>query len=116
MRKQTLSPEDRYATIAKTLLGHPGVTQAPEEARVRKSFGSNGLKIRNKIFVMLVRGRLVAKIPRQRVDELIAAGDGDRFDPGHGRLMKEWLVLNPGSKQEWLPLAQEALKFVASKP
>jgi len=97
-------------------VGNPGVTQAAEEARARKTFGSDGLKIKNKIFVMLVRGTLVVKIPRQRIDELIAAGDGERFDPGHGRLMKEWLVLNPDSNQEWLPLAQEALKFVASKP
>ncbi len=116
MRKPAIPPEERYATIAKVLLGNPGVTQASEEARARKSFGSNALKTKNKIFAMLVRGKLVVKIPRQRVDELIAAGDGERFDPGHGRLMKEWLILNPDSKHEWLPLAQEALKFVASKP
>jgi hypothetical protein len=29
--------------------------------------------------------------------------------------MKEWLALNPTSRQEWLPLAQEALKFAASQ-
>lgn len=116
MRKQSNLPDERFATLARALLANPGVTQSSEEARARKSFGSNGLKIKNRIFAMLVRGRLVVKIPRQRVDELIASGDGERFDPGHGRLMKEWLVLNPASKQEWLALALEALKFVASKP
>ena len=116
MRKQSSTPEQRYAAVSKVLLGSPGVTQPSDEARAKRSFGSTGLRIQNKIFVMLARGRLVLKLPAQRVDALIASGDGERFDPGHGRLMKEWLVLNPASKQEWLPLAQEAMKFVASKP
>jgi hypothetical protein len=64
---------------------------------------------------MLVKGRLVVKLPRQRVDALIASGDGARFDPGHGRLMKEWLTVEPASEEEWLPLAREAMEFVASK-
>jgi hypothetical protein len=53
---------------------------------------------------MLSKGRLVVKLPRQRIDALVATGAGERFDPGHGRLMKEWL-----------PLAREALAFVASQ-
>jgi hypothetical protein len=115
MRKQSLTPEARFASIAAILLGKPAVTGPSEEARAKRSFGSNGLRINNKIFVMLVRDQLVLKLPRQRVDALIASGDGERFDPGHGRLMKEWLALNPTSRQVWLPLAQEAMKFVASQ-
>jgi hypothetical protein len=58
----------------------------------------------------------VVKVPRARVDALIASGDGERFDPRHdGRLMKEWVVIDPASQEEWLSLAQEALRFVASK-
>src|SRR2546421_197363 len=53
-------------------------------------FASDGLKVNNKIFAMLVRGSLVVKLPKARVDALVAARQGDRFDPGHGRLMKEW--------------------------
>jgi hypothetical protein len=60
-------------------------------------------------------GQLVVMLPRQRVDALIAAGIGTRFDPGHGRLMKEWLALNPSADQEWLPLAREALEFGRGK-
>jgi len=67
------------------------------------------------IFAMLSsRGQFVVKLPRRRVDELIAAGEGDRYDPGHGRLMKEWLALAPGSSQDWVRLAGEALDFVGS--
>jgi len=49
------------------------------------------------------------------VDELIASGDGDRFDPGHGRLMREWLELRPGSSLDWVSLATEAMEFVGSR-
>ena len=64
---------------------------------------------------MLVRGRLVVKLPRSRVDALVAFRDGERFDPRHdGRLMKEWLSLEPTSEEEWLPLVREAMEFVAS--
>jgi hypothetical protein len=49
------------------------------------------------------------------VDALVASGDGERFDPGHGQLMKEWIAIEPTSEVEWLPLAREALAFVAAK-
>ncbi len=69
-----------------------------------------------KIFAMLVKGKLVVKLPKPRVDALVASGDGERFDPRHdGRLMKEWLSVEPTSEEEWLPLAREAMEFVTSK-
>jgi len=34
-----------------------------------------------------------------------------RFDPGHGRLMKEWVVVAHG-KVDWVELAREACDFV----
>ena len=110
-----VTPEVRYATIVEALLGSQDVTQSSEVTGPTKRFGSSALKIDNKIFAMLVEGRLVVKLPRRRVDALVASGDGDRFDPGHGRLMKEWLALKPTSEEAWLPLAREAMDFVASK-
>jgi hypothetical protein len=74
-------------------------------------FGRSALRYRRKIFAMLVRGRLVVKLPRQRVDELVAAGHGERFDANKGTPMKEWLSLDPGSELAWSPLAREALDF-----
>jgi hypothetical protein len=69
------------------------------------------LKLDRKIFVMFARGDLVAKLPKQRVDELIGAGQGIRFDPRRdGRLMKEWLVVRP-SAPNWIELAVEAHAF-----
>jgi len=77
-------------------------------------FGASGLKVDNKIFAMLSEGELVVKLPRHRVDELIASGTGSRFDPGHGRLMKEWVTIAPDQGRYWGELAQEAREFVAA--
>jgi hypothetical protein len=71
---------------------------------------SNVLSVNGKIFAMLVRGKLVVKLPKQRVDELVAARAGTYFDPGHGRLMKQWISI-PAGKAEWLEMAREAHRF-----
>ena len=60
---------------------------------------------------MLVRGSLVLKLPAQRVEALVAAGEGVHFDANKGTPMKEWLSLDPDSDRAWLPLAHEALDF-----
>ena len=72
---------------------------------------SYGLKINGKIFAMFGRGQFVTKLPKARVDELVSAGKGKRFDPGHGRLMKEWIVVWAG-KVDWIELAKDAYQFV----
>ena len=75
-----------------------------------------GLKINSKIFAMLSsKSYFVVKLPQERVDALIASGEGKRFDPGHGRLMKEWLSVESASEELWLALAKEAMEFVASQ-
>jgi len=82
-----------------------------------KGFGSSGLKVNGKLFALMSsRGLFVAKLPRQRVEELARQGKGRPFDPGHGRLMKEWLELD-GGEASWLALAREARAFVGgAKP
>ncbi len=60
---------------------------------------------------MLVRGRLVLKLPAARVDALVAAGDGVRFDANKGTPMREWFSLDAESSLPWAPLAREALEF-----
>ena len=104
-------PEARYASLVSAFAGVEGVTEGSE--RPGRPFGSNGLKVNHRLFAMLVRGRLVVKLPRERVAELVAAGEGKRYDPrSDGRLMQEWLNLSPDSSLEWVALAQEALDFV----
>jgi hypothetical protein len=106
-----MTPESRFDELITELLGTDGV--APP--RPGGGFGSSALRYHNKIFAMLVRGRLVVKLPRQRVDFLVEAGEGIRFDANKGTPMKEWFSLDPASELAWQPLAQEALGFVSSR-
>ena len=115
MSQISSTPEECFAEIVGELLQYRGVTPPLDGSGKRRGFGSSELKVQHKIFAMLVRGKLVVKLPRARVDTLIAAGMGERFDPRHdGRLMKEWLVIAPAFQEDWLPLATEAMKFVAA--
>jgi len=110
-----LAAEERFDLLVGELIDRPGVSYGKDEPGTANRFGSNALKVGGKIFAMLVRGSLVVKLPRGRVDELVDAGEGVRFDPRGGRPMTEWLVLDPSAKLSWLPLAAEAMQFVAPK-
>jgi TfoX/Sxy family transcriptional regulator of competence genes len=94
----------RFAPVARAFAGVKGVTAG-------KLFSSYGLKVNGKIFVMFGRGRLVVKLPKERVDGLVSASKAERFNPGHGRLMKEWAACESGDT-EWVGLAREAYNFV----
>ena len=78
-------------------------------------FGASALKVGGKIFAMMSsKNKFVVKLPKERVDALVAARKGAYFDPGHGRLMKEWLEMGAGQAL-WVKLAKEAREFVAGK-
>ena len=77
-----------------------------------KGFASGALKVNGKIFAMMTpRTEFVVKIPKTRVDELVSDGIGERFEPGPGRVMKEWLALEH-HPELWSNLAKEAYRFV----
>jgi TfoX/Sxy family transcriptional regulator of competence genes len=86
---------------------------ANERVTFGKTFASNGLKVDGRIFAMAVKGRLVVKLPRARVDELVERGAGERFDAGKGKPMREWIALSGGA-ESWPGLVEEAFAFVAS--
>jgi len=116
MNRSSITPEERFATIVEAFLGNPDVTSPLNGTQSKKGFGSSALKVHDKIFAMLVKGKLVVKLPKQRVDTLIAAGEGERFDPrSDGRLMKEWITIESTSEEIWLSLTKEAMEFVAAK-
>ena len=78
----------------------------------QKGVGSGALQVNGRLFAMMSsKAEFVLKLPMARVDELIASGKGRRFDPGHGRLMKEWLVV-PKKGADWVELAKESCEFV----
>jgi hypothetical protein len=107
-----VTSEERYATIVEALLSNSAVTLGSG----KRGFGSSALQINNKIFAMLsAKGQFIVKLPKPRVDSLVASGIGERFDPGHGRLMKEWLAVEPTTDEDWLALAREAMDYVTSK-
>ena len=106
-----MTPDDRFEALVAQLLAVPGVTP-PGPGR---GFGSHALRFQNRIFAMLVRGRLVVKLPRSRVDALVEAGEGIRFDANKGTPMREWLSLSPESRLDWPALAGEALDFAGRR-
>jgi TfoX/Sxy family transcriptional regulator of competence genes len=97
--------EDLFEAVSEAVEHDPAVSTG-------RMFGSTALKVGGKIFAMLVNGTLVVKLPKQRVDELIADGSGSAFATGHGRVMKEWVALDPSNQDQWISVAQEARAFV----
>jgi len=89
-------------------------TEGVTPPRGGSGFGRSALRFQGKIFAMHVRGALVLKLPAERVEALVRAGEGVHFDANKGTPMREWLSLDPGSGLPWLPLATEALDFVRS--
>ena len=106
---------ERYDAICRSLLDDPAVSRDSDETPHRTGFGSAALKVDDKIFAMLVKGWLVVKLPQHRVDTLVTLGEGERYDPGGGRLMREWVTVGPEAEVPWLDLAREALTYVSER-
>jgi len=105
-------PEERFKALIDEFATSPGVSVPGEPGR--RGFGSSALKVNGSIFAMISDGKLVLKLPRDRVDTLIGTGAGTPFDAGKGQPMKEWLTVTGDDEVSWLALAREALDFVGS--
>ena len=104
----------RFAEVVRALANEPGVSHGKPGSR---TFGHSALKVHDKIFAMVSSsGDFVVKLPKARVDALVAGRAGKRFAASNGGLMKEWLQVESSSDGEWLELAREALAFVRSLP
>jgi hypothetical protein len=55
-------------------------------------------------------GRLVVKLPRERVTELIESGSGDPFAPA-GKVFREWVSIPTVDRGLWQQLLAEAVEF-----
>ena len=100
----------RFDRLAAKMANHEGVTLGSG----RRGFGSGALHVNGRIFAMLTAGRLVVKLPSDRVTSLIANGEATPFDAGKGRPMKEWAAIREGTDDVWLARAEEACSFVSS--
>jgi hypothetical protein len=55
---------------------------------------------------------LVVKLPRERVDALIATGTGQPFAPA-GKVFGEWVAIPHRDRRRWRALLREGISFVA---
>jgi hypothetical protein len=55
---------------------------------------------------------LVVKLPKERVDALIASGVGRSFAPA-GRVFKEWLSVPKTDRRRWRELLREGIAFAS---
>ena len=91
-----------FDELANEFLSEPGVDEGT-------GFGSNpGLRVGGKIFAMEVDGRLVVKLPAERVTALTETS-AEPFVIGK-RTMREWVSVEP--RDDWSALAREAYEFV----
>jgi hypothetical protein len=103
-----IDARERFELVVDEFLAEAGVTPPPGGS----GFGRSALRVDGRIFAMFVRGTLVVKLPRPRVDELVDAGQGMHFDANRGARMREWFSVDPASDADWITLAREALTFV----
>jgi hypothetical protein len=75
-------------------------------------FGSRGLRTGTKYFAIWWHEHLVVKLPADRLQELVTAGEGQVFEPMPGRPMNGWVLLQTA---EWDPLVAEARAHVEAQ-
>jgi hypothetical protein len=108
---------DGFARVVSAFAADPELAHVAEDYASRalapsRAFGSNGLKVNGKLFALVSsKGEFVVKLPKARVEALVGAGVGRPFEPGPGRLMKEWLTVT-SSRAPVVELAKEAYAFV----
>ena len=108
----SVDPAERFAAMVTATAGAADV-QPPDSAGGRR-FGSEALRVGGSIVAMLVQGRLVLKLPRERVEALVADGDGEPFLDGRGRPMREWVALT-GDPAGDRALLDQALDLARSR-
>jgi hypothetical protein len=104
-----MTPDDAYAALEAHFLAKPEIIR-----QTKRGFADGGLMTAGKLFVMQHEGdQLLLKLPAGRVTALIATGQGAPFSAGMaGRVMKEWVLVQPEAADDWLSLAAEAEAFV----
>jgi hypothetical protein len=85
-RKSATAPQPSplAASLAAQFADDPAVTPG-------RSAGS--LTVGGKVFAMVVKDKLVVKLPAERGDALLAAGRVRRYEMGK-RVMREWFVVS----------------------
>jgi hypothetical protein len=99
--------EERFRSIRQGYVDRGGVTTGT-------GFGGNdGLRIDGRIFAMVVRGELVVKLPRARAAAMTERLEARPFEPGTGRVMREWVSVPVDRADAWPGLVDEAFAYVS---
>ena len=95
--------EDLFWDLAQELYGDPAVTRST-------MMGYPCLRANGVFFASLERGagHLILKLSRDRVQALIADGEGLPFAP-NGRVFREWVAVPHADEDRWRALLAEAL-------
>jgi len=104
----TWDPDSEFEALAREFL-------AESDVEAGTGFGgSPGVRVEGRIFAMLVRARLVVKLPAARCAELRDAGLAQPLAVG-ARVMKEWVEILAEDADLWRELAREAYGFVGRR-
>ena len=95
---------EQFDAIAAEYLTRDGVDIGP-------MFGSEGLRVRGKVFAFLVKDGIIAKLPEERVAELDAGGRAARMIMRE-RAMREWVHVPDDAADLWPGIIAEAFSFV----
>ena len=98
---------EHFDAATERFIDQPGVVAG-------RLMSSQGLKVKGKIFAILVDDRLVVKLPRPRVVELVEAGTARPFETAPGRVMKEWATFGTDDVAAWTDLVDESYAYVTS--
>ena len=109
--------QERFAALVEKMTTESHATYGNDESKgARRMFGSTSIKTGGKMFAFLHKNeRLVVKLPAVRVEDMLASGDGQPYDPGDGRVMREWVVVTAAELDDWLALAVEAEAYVSRR-
>ena len=102
--------EARFWDLAEPLLGLAAVSRST-------MMGLPCLRWNGAFFASCDRrtGNLLVKLPEQRVDELVAAGQAEPFAPA-GRRFREWAAIPETKARSWKHLLDEATRFAVDQP
>lgn len=100
--------EELFERLATDYLGRPGVIAGT-------GFGGNaGLRLHGRIFAMVVRGRLVVKLPAARATALVGSRAAELFETAPGRVMRQWVTVSTSQESAWSMLIAEAFECASS--
>jgi TfoX/Sxy family transcriptional regulator of competence genes len=111
-----MATKEQFTALVDQMIATSEATFGGDESTgARRMFGSTSIKTGGKMFAFFNKDRLVVKLPASRVTELVETGKGRPYDPGDGRIMREWVAVVSESAEDWLTLATEAEAFVGKR-